>query len=711
MPKLTKEEREEKKRLLEAKREARRQAKAKKETEKAATLSKNVKDSSTPAKGKDNNAQQQKNLRSYFLELPEDATQQVLSFLPAKELGATCSTCSTLNKMLVEARVPYIVSRLHRPNFVIRDGVGSIDMCSDEADARKLIQQSFQGGETGRVLNKRGKKGIGADEFVGFARYIEQAVSGYCTLSTSRNPPALPRCVNGRFASVSPEHSLCRVGGDGALSGPGGSGVASWGVGKRGQLGHGKREDEKEPRMLLGKIGYGIRIVQVSAGGGLVRVAHSLLLTSTGRVLSFGTAQYGALGHGYGSGKQLSDEMRPRYIDALSHVRCTCVSAGELHSAVVTTDGDVYTWGDGFCGQLGLGDKRPQLLPRQVENGGLEDECVSSISCGNRHTLCVTEDGEVFSFGLGHFGVLGRSFTPFQYDADAAVVALGVEDHDPVGMVMPGEVPAPPQIPAPVVAQETDAAFGEVGGDQPNGMSDETRAQLDLIANLTLDDNSDQCIPKLVDSLVDVPIVGVSAGHRHSIFLDANGGVYTCGSGVSGALGHGDFVSQAFPMRVMEFVDENVKILQISAGVDMSMCTSTAGDVYAWGKTEGGRIGLDDNAGNVTIPRRVYLEDSNGENLKAADVECGYVHSLVVGLNGTIHQCGRVGTHGSDDGQTVEDSSRMSDGRPVPLENFNIWHRIPEPKENVKKEKWKKYGKYELKGRRTMLEEAERRNR
>lgn len=72
--------------------------------------------------------------------------------------------------------------------------------------------------------------------------------------------------------------------------------VASWGVGKRGQLGHGKRDDHKDPKLMMGGIGYGIRIVQVAAGGGLVRVAHSLLLTSHGKVLSFGTGQYGALG-------------------------------------------------------------------------------------------------------------------------------------------------------------------------------------------------------------------------------------------------------------------------------------------------------------------------------------------------------------------------------------------------------------------------------
>ena len=136
-----------------------------------------------------------------------------------------------------------------------------------------------------------------------------------------------PTHCQGRFVSCSPEHTLLRLGGGGNThSGAGGSGCTAWGVGKRGQLGQGKREDEAEPKMLLQKIGWGIRIVQVSSGGGLVRVAHSLLLTSTGRVLSFGTAQYGALGHGFDAGKQLSDCLRPRYIDALKDTKCICVS-------------------------------------------------------------------------------------------------------------------------------------------------------------------------------------------------------------------------------------------------------------------------------------------------------------------------------------------------------------------------------------------------
>jgi E3 ubiquitin-protein ligase HERC2 len=225
-------------------------------------------------------------------------------------------------------------------------------------------------------------------------------------------------------------------------------------------------------------------------------------------------------------------------------MKMVCVSAGEIHSAAVNSDGDLFTFGDGFLGQLGHGDKRPRVSPKQVKQGGLEDECVTTVSCGCRHTLAVTDEGEVFSFGFGHFGVLGRSFTPFEYDADTALENLGgggdlEQDAGFVPLLVAPIEPVDPVEEDPVLREQRERAA--------------LQAHLDLIANLTLDDSSDQCIPKLVESLKGINIVGVGAGHRHSIFLDNQGGVYTCGSGVSGCLGHGDYVSHMFPMKIMEF--------------------------------------------------------------------------------------------------------------------------------------------------------------
>eukprot|EP00578_Thalassiosira_sp_NH16_P023580 CAMPEP_0181102540 /NCGR_PEP_ID=MMETSP1071-20121207/14375_1 /TAXON_ID=35127 /ORGANISM="Thalassiosira sp., Strain NH16" /LENGTH=715 /DNA_ID=CAMNT_0023185531 /DNA_START=12 /DNA_END=2159 /DNA_ORIENTATION=- len=642
------------------------------------------------------------------LNLPIDTLAKVLRFLPAREFGAIALSCTGFNHVLGGCRVAHISSRLMRRED--EEGkqsscgsmclVGGLQLCIGRKEAQEILDRSLTGGgETNRLISKKMKQsnkkhasGDGdCDEYPGYARFVEEATIGYSAMQCSRNA-VFPIHLQGRFVSCSPEHTLLRLGGGGnTSSGPGGSGTAAWGVGKRGQLGNGKRDDEAEPRLLMGKIGWGVRIVQVAAGGGLVRVAHSLLLTSMGRVLSFGSAQYGQLGHGYDAGKQLSDCLRPRYIDALKGEKCTCVAAGELHSGAVTIDGDVYTWGEGFCGQLGLGDRRPHLLPEQVMLGGLEDECVSNMSCGCRHTLVTTEEGEVFSWGLGRFGVLGRSYTDFTYNNDIGMVVPDGED----GQVQ-GAAARPPPMPAAAI----DAAVA-AANDQVDGIN-ELMESLEAL-NLTLDDPSDQCYPKVIDSLKGFRAVGVSAGHRHSMILDEHGSLYTFGSGAGGALGHGDLSGQEYPVKVMEFDDNGIRIHQMSAGVDISMVVTTEGTVYAWGKATDGRLGLGTENENITLPRKVEFEDTG---FKAVDAECGYVHSLIVGLDGAIYQCGGVGTDGKDDGQQGLDSHDGKLGRPVLLSGHNIWHRIAEPQEKVVKETWTKYGKYELKGRSKMMNEG-----
>jgi hypothetical protein len=540
MPKLSAQEKLEKKRALEEKREARRLAKEQKEKE----------NPSVPAiesKVKPRESVTANPGICYISKISDDSMNHILWFTSARDMGALGMTCRQFSKYLVDGRVSFLLSRLHRPCDRIPPFSSGVNLCGGETEAKEVVQQSFEGGDTGRIQLK-GPANEFASEFVSYARFLEEAVSGYATQNYGgKTPILLPPFVNGRFVSASPEHSVSRMGGGGKSGG--GSGVATWGVGKRGQLGTGKRTDEKAPRILLGGIGYGIRIVQVSAGGGLVRVAHTLLLTSTGRVLSFGTGQYGALGHGYSGGKQLPDILRPQYIEALAGTRIVCVSAGEIHSAAVSVDGDVYTWGDGFCGQLGHGGKKPEVSPVQVEKGGLEDESISHVSCGARHTLAVTDDGEVFSWGLGHFGVLGRSFTPFDHDSAAALAGLGVEGEEGVEMaaVIDQHLDEPMQAAEPAETGNASAVRG-IPYDLENLM-----AHLDMVVNLSLVDSSDQCIPKIIDSLQGIKIVGASAGHRHSLVLDENGSLYSCGAGVAGCLGHGDTVSSSYPMKIKAF--------------------------------------------------------------------------------------------------------------------------------------------------------------
>ena len=81
------------------------------------------------------------------------------------------------------------------------------------------------------------------------------------------------------------------------------------------------------------------------------------------------------------------------------------------HSAVVTGDGRVFTWGSGAGGRLGAASEDSASSP--IEVGGLltivrrEGIRVRAISCGYDHSACVTEDGRVFVWGSGARGQLG----------------------------------------------------------------------------------------------------------------------------------------------------------------------------------------------------------------------------------------------------------------------------------------------------------------
>ena len=95
-------------------------------------------------------------------------------------------------------------------------------------------------------------------------------------------------------------------------------------------------------------------------------------------------------------------------VEALSSVRVVGVAAGDQHSILCTAEGEVLTCGDGSGGKLGHGDERDLHVPRVVM--GLAGKAVVAVTASDNHSLAVTVDGDVFSFGegegLGHGDVL-----------------------------------------------------------------------------------------------------------------------------------------------------------------------------------------------------------------------------------------------------------------------------------------------------------------
>ena len=82
------------------------------------------------------------------------------------------------------------------------------------------------------------------------------------------------------------------------------------------------------------------------------------------------------------------------------------VATGSLHSLALTADGALWSWGRGGYGRLGHGDEQSQLLPKKVEV--FAGRRVVGVSAGFYHSFALTGDGAVCSWGKGESSCLGH---------------------------------------------------------------------------------------------------------------------------------------------------------------------------------------------------------------------------------------------------------------------------------------------------------------
>ena len=82
------------------------------------------------------------------------------------------------------------------------------------------------------------------------------------------------------------------------------------------------------------------------------------------------------------------------------------MQCGWRHSVCVTEAGEVYTFGWSKYGQLGHGDQTDRLTAHKIDPGRM-DGPVASVVGGWRHTVALTRSGRLYAWGWNRFGQLG----------------------------------------------------------------------------------------------------------------------------------------------------------------------------------------------------------------------------------------------------------------------------------------------------------------
>ncbi|XP_011299545.1 uncharacterized protein ca [Fopius arisanus] len=130
---------------------------------------------------------------------------------------------------------------------------------------------------------------------------------------------------------------------------------------------------------------------------------HTLAVTNNG-VYAWGGSQYGQLGLG-----RVLQCPSPELITSLAQEVIVDAVAGQYHSVALTMDGRVFTWGWGVHGQLGHGNTKEKNVPTLVES--LLGIVIRTIAAGHAHTIVLSDDGAVYIFGCNIFGQLGTGNT------------------------------------------------------------------------------------------------------------------------------------------------------------------------------------------------------------------------------------------------------------------------------------------------------------
>uniref|UniRef100_A0A4W5L995 Uncharacterized protein n=1 Tax=Hucho hucho TaxID=62062 RepID=A0A4W5L995_9TELE len=138
----------------------------------------------------------------------------------------------------------------------------------------------------------------------------------------------------------------------------------------------------------------------------------SAALTESGKLFMWGDNTEGQIDLG-----KESSALTPQEVTVGRPV--ALVSCGYYHSAFVTVDGGLYTFGERDSGKLGLatGQLDGHRIPQLVK--GITDQ-VTQVACGGGHTVAVTEE-DLYTFGLGQFGQLGQGTFIFEARLPRAV--------------------------------------------------------------------------------------------------------------------------------------------------------------------------------------------------------------------------------------------------------------------------------------------------
>jgi alpha-tubulin suppressor-like RCC1 family protein len=341
-----------------------------------------------------------------------------------------------------------------------------------------------------------------------------------------------------------------------------GGSLLSWGSNVNGQVGDGKGIG-RATFVPVDKTGVlaGKTVVQVAAGA-----SHSLALTSDGKIFAWGLNSSGQLGNTVSGASTVP--VAVNQLGVLAGKTVSAIAAGDRHSMALTSDGQVFCWGANTTGQLGNGTIVSSALPvAVVTSGTLAGKTIAKIASYGDFSAALSTDGRVFTWGQNQNGGLGNGSTN-NSSVPVAVLTNGVLAGKTVTSIACGEFHM-------VAATSDGQVFGWGNGNyyQLGNGSGAATNMAPVAVNMT-------------GAMAGRFVASVGAGYYHSMALTAEGDAFAWGYNAVGQIGNGGSAALPGSPRVhhAHWAMAGKTLSSLTAGFYSSYLLATDGSVFSTGQ-------------------------------------------------------------------------------------------------------------------------------
>ncbi|KAL4431712.1 hypothetical protein ABPG74_017341 [Tetrahymena malaccensis] len=380
--------------------------------------------------------------------------------------------------------------------------------------------------------------------------------------------------------------------------------IFAWGKNESGELSFGNQKQPFYNKPENPKNLDRIYIKQISTSQN-----HSACISANGELFVCGSALHGKLGL---EDLTMANINKFQMISIFKGMKVLQVACGDYHTLALTDNDQVYSWGGTLHKKVGQRSGKPAPIQQLNKKG------VIQVDCGDYHSVAITQNGDVYTWGGGgqdyNKGQLGLGHVKdienpekLKFFEGKKIVKVSCGQFHTVALTSENELYA-----------WGAGEFGELGTSKFKHEYTPVRVKVNFNQYNILYENI-----LFENSIQNPQIIDMKCGGHHTLLLTNNGYIYSSGYGRQGQLGLRNSENQCEFQLVWTLTKK--KIIKIAAGWNHSLALSDQNDIFACGHGARGQLGLGDEESRTVFTHVVSLGGKN-----TATISAGGDHSWAV---------------------------------------------------------------------------------